>query len=1470
MLFWKKKRETVEELSGEPVVTDGYSAVVETEAACGAVIAVSPNCAANAHDPSRSLSQTPVSPAAIAGSVMAGWRASGVVDRIEEIDADLKAAVRHRLPLVVHWIVDAGHGEYHALAELGCFELFAANVQEAADFALIAHRIAELSLMPGLCAQDAVTARSLQNVLLPAGVAEAYLGKVGKEMASPTPAQQMLFGDNRRNIFCWNDVDHPATTGVVTEEATRYALAQRVFFSDHLVGAVDSAVAEFAKATGRSYARACAYDVEGAEYVVVAQGSLVEDLRAVAAVLRREKLKVGVVNVSMLRPFPGKEIATWLCGKKAVTVLERVSPDIGEDPPLLREVRCALDKAMENGAGKPVHAGYPSYRQLSDRPQLYSGICGLGGARVRLSDLRAAFYNMLPGKRQERSFYLHVPAVPQRFPKQEAMQQRIQREYPRLSQLSLGETGSPADFPEHPTAFSVYLPCARDVWIGDLLARALAKSLDSRVKTSVWTCGEHLVYTAAMSEKTFVTQSLPDVVDVAVVPESEVAAAVAGIKTGGSLVVDITQTPEVFWQKLAEEVKGRIRERKIDCHTLCTVEIAGLHLHLRSHILAGALQSAVPCNNEAVWQNYWQGLKGSGKESLRGEIAPWVDECMSAFGRGRQAAVKLDFAQLGDRPAKPEETPAPWPVKQARADGTVWDQSRFWNSVGYFYATGHKEQILTDPFTSVAIIPARSSALRDLSGERAYTPQLIAERCTGCGMCWAVCPDSSIPGTAQTLSALVQSAIKSCQSEGREMDDIARLEKHIAQQAYRLIAKDGLCQYRTLGPLLKEAYSALTEKMELDAQQRDKLNRQFQWLSEIAENFPIVKTDVFFSGPEKQEKGSGALLSVVVNPATCKACMACVRACPEKALEPIVQSDARLDVWRKNWRYFLQLPPNPEVAAKHIRPQTAVYHMLDKKSHFALVGGDGARAGSGEKTAVRLLTAAVEAEMGNRLRPFIARLGELAEKLREEIREMMSKGVEVRNWEGFAQSLAEVKRQDIDSRALAEILDKSGNRAEIDKNRLERLTVALAQIERLHRLYREGSSGDGRARMIVLSSPDCMQWGNRYPYTPFSFPCTYSPDPVGTSLGVLDGSMRNLAGDFKWVRIAEMEVNHSYNSQMHDDFFANFQSRDLTGEELALCPPVIVVVDSKKAGWDAIFALLSRRLPIKIAILERCGKLPDDREFSHAEPAMIPLLRQDHFVLQTSISAPSHAISGVVDGLKYEGPAVFYFLSPEDYSPSPEGETAVIHADLAVKGRVLPLFKYDPHLEAKLDILANPAVDRDLVEIAGDGRGEKSHWTPAHWAIRQKKWREHWQKIFPSQAQSKMKMLGDYLALPAGERGNFTPVIALDDGGKIAYARLSENLVRFSEECLMAWRFLKEMAQKGSPPIVSPETEAVCKEREEAVRQEFTAKIEAMEKEHGSLYRERLKLNLLSLCKGADAATLGMKLREYLESSRRL
>src|SRR5512132_816349 len=303
--------------------------------------------------------------AVTAGMSMFGLRAANFSSGqgIAYMHESLYAAVGKRLTYVLNVAaramtkhalnVHAGHDDYHAVDDTGFFQLFAKDVQEAADLTLIAHRIAELSLNPGLCAQDGfLTSHVIESLRLPEReLIKTYLGDPSDRIPSPTPAQRMVFGETRRRIPEMFDLDYPSMLGVVQNQDS-YAqgvAAQRPFYFDHLPALTDQAFDEFARLTGRRYARATGYRLDDAEWVIAGQGSVVANAEVVADYLRRtRKLRVGVVNLTMFRPFPADHITRLLRGKKGVVVLERTDQPLAVDPPLLREIRAAMSQGVEN------------------------------------------------------------------------------------------------------------------------------------------------------------------------------------------------------------------------------------------------------------------------------------------------------------------------------------------------------------------------------------------------------------------------------------------------------------------------------------------------------------------------------------------------------------------------------------------------------------------------------------------------------------------------------------------------------------------------------------------------------------------------------------------------------------------------------------------------------------------------------------------------------------------------------------------------------------------------------------------------------------------------------------------------------------------------------------------------------------------------------------------------------------------
>jgi pyruvate-ferredoxin/flavodoxin oxidoreductase len=128
--------------------------------------------------------------AVTAGMSLTGLRATNFSSGqgIAYMHESLYAAVGKRLTYVLNMAcramtkhalnVHAGHDDYHCVDDTGFFQLFAKDVQQAADFNLVTRRIAELSLNPGICAQDGfLTSHVIETVMLPEReLVKEYLG----------------------------------------------------------------------------------------------------------------------------------------------------------------------------------------------------------------------------------------------------------------------------------------------------------------------------------------------------------------------------------------------------------------------------------------------------------------------------------------------------------------------------------------------------------------------------------------------------------------------------------------------------------------------------------------------------------------------------------------------------------------------------------------------------------------------------------------------------------------------------------------------------------------------------------------------------------------------------------------------------------------------------------------------------------------------------------------------------------------------------------------------------------------------------------------------------------------------------------------------------------------------------------------------------------------------------------------------
>ncbi len=256
--------------------------------------------------------------------------------------------------------VHAGHDDVMAVADVGWGILFARNPQQAADLALIARRAAENAHTPFLNCQDGfLTTHTLESIHLP----------------EPELIEQFLGAPSER-VPCLMDPHRPVMSGVVqNQDAYMKGVVAQRYFTDRVGGHVHEAMEAYAAATGRRLAPVLGHRMEDAEVAIVALGSMAETAMATADWLRANtELRVGVLQIVCLRPFPSAHVVQALANVRALAVIERMDDPLAQSNPLTGEVKAAFADALGGAPGLP---------HVSRIPRIHSGVAGLGSRDVR-------------------------------------------------------------------------------------------------------------------------------------------------------------------------------------------------------------------------------------------------------------------------------------------------------------------------------------------------------------------------------------------------------------------------------------------------------------------------------------------------------------------------------------------------------------------------------------------------------------------------------------------------------------------------------------------------------------------------------------------------------------------------------------------------------------------------------------------------------------------------------------------------------------------------------------------------------------------------------------------------------------------------------------------------------------------------------------------------------------------------------
>jgi pyruvate-ferredoxin/flavodoxin oxidoreductase len=1402
------------------------------------------------------------------GLAMAGQRSTLFLSSQDLASAQdlLVSAAGRRLPLVIHLgnralsaqgsALGSGHEALHQASDSGCFVLFASNVQQAADFTLIARRVAEQILLPGLVVMDGEqTALSAQQVtLLSRELAEQFLGAADERIPCLSAGQTLLFGEQRRRVPRWHDLDQPVLNGALqgTESYALSAAAQRPYLDTDIHTALEDAFDEFARLTGRRYHNLTTHRLEKAQRVLVVQGAAFETACAVSDFLRREqKLKLGVIGLHTLRPFPAGALVELLHNRAVVNVLERLDTPLAGDLPLMREIRSSLNQAEEK-RGKPV--------------VLHSAIYGIGGLPLRAADLVA-----LAGKMQEEAYpsplYLGLEFhhADNLHPKRQAMLDSLRRHYPGITELGLRsrEKGRNID-PAGSLSVAVHRLTGQT---GDGVASEAAALLHTLVGGQLrsqpglsWEAwGSHCVdrFTHAPGEL-FDSGSDLDA-DIALVAGQTALQSLPlelGLRPGGTLILGET-TLEGVPEPLAREVT----RNKFRLYTLPAADLDN-----SSDALLGMLFGVLLVEGRLEIKH--RRLHTAYEERLSQLAEAERHARLEAFRTALEGVTLLDSSTLSVTPHPQVSDQVPMVVRHLGQTEERYDSlPRFWDQVGVLYRDGETESLTADPYMATAAIPPLSATFRVHSNSRTLLPKFTAENCTGCGKCWSSCPDSAIGAAAIHPKALLDRAIQQTGSSA---------VRQIASKLASRIASTGRKQEHSpssFGELLSEAFAWLDEKSPLPAERRESVVTDLDEIHAHYGMLPVSLTAPLFHEAEREHKESGTLISLAINPDSCKGCGLCIEVCPDEALAAAPQSHENLAQARALWHGWEQTPDTDssviERAARHsgIGPMAAV--MLSRFCAFALSGGDGAEPGSGEKIALRQLLAATEYQQQPLLHRFSGEIAQLKEGISELIRETLAEALPSEDLQALAEGLKQTRTRQVDLNALTRQAGGGLEGSGVDAARLSKLVKLARELAELHWRLTEGKHGLGRARFGLTVAPgSTATWSGVFPYNPFQAPVTIdmTGEAAQIAAGLLQGQVNDTLSALSVMRRARAVLDPKVATKQGKEKPA---WNDLTRDEQQLCPPLILVGSSEVLagrGLSQVAWLLNSGLPVKIVVFSEldfglasvaAAPLATVND-ARSNLAMLALSQRSAYVAQSSIAMPDHMRSSMREGLKFSGPALINIHVP---SPQRHGFTsakAIEQAQRAVECRAHPLFRYNPDAEGvfglRLELAGNPAPRATWSEDeSGVGL------TMAQWALSERRFANRLRPLHGEAASP--TPLTSWVELDPADRRARTPIITLTQDDETISYQVDLALAEAVEKQAHAWRTLQELAG-----LVTPFTERVESEAREklasahqaeltALKAEYEEKIRAIQEGMGAEVHQKIRSQLMSLA-GYDPGLL--------------
>lgn len=249
----------------------------------------------------------------------------------------LYVAASSRLPIVMAVVnrgltgplnINAEHSDSMGARDSGWIQIYAENNQEAYDNFLQAYRIAEhkdVKLPVMICQDGFITSHAMENITLwDDEPIKKFVGEYEPEHYLLKEDESMAIGPYAVSNYCME---------AKKAQAEAMKNAKQVILD---------VAREFEEVTGQKYGFFEEYQLEDADYAVVAIGSVCGTTKDAIDELRKQGVKAGLLKIRVFRPFPAEEIAEALKNCKAVAIMDRSEGYNGNGGPVGAEVMAAL------------------------------------------------------------------------------------------------------------------------------------------------------------------------------------------------------------------------------------------------------------------------------------------------------------------------------------------------------------------------------------------------------------------------------------------------------------------------------------------------------------------------------------------------------------------------------------------------------------------------------------------------------------------------------------------------------------------------------------------------------------------------------------------------------------------------------------------------------------------------------------------------------------------------------------------------------------------------------------------------------------------------------------------------------------------------------------------------------------------------------------------------------------------------